>query len=87
MRWIGIGLAGVLGLLVLAVVSAKLSVDAERAHSARTRALPLWSGPAESNAAPGISLFRVSARGLEFRARIAGVENTGPALEKMFRAK
>jgi len=79
-RWIGIGLMGVVALLAVVVVSARLSLDSSREHSARTEALPLWSGGAGGDAGSEISLFRVAARGLEFRTRVAGVGNPGPAV-------
>ncbi len=68
----GLGLIVVVFLLLL--VSARLSLDQEYEHTRHTEALPIW--------APGVSdgLVRISARGMMFRARVAGLEQNGPAV-------
>lgn len=75
MRWLGWGLlALVFGLPALLFLSAQLSLDRGFAHTARTEALPLLS-PKSSD-----GLFRLRVRDLEFRIRVAGLGNEGPAL-------
>jgi pimeloyl-ACP methyl ester carboxylesterase len=58
----------------LALLSSWASLDRERRHTAATEALPAL--------APGGSegLVRVAARGMTFRARVAGLGGEGPAL-------
>lgn len=80
MRWIWIGLAVVVGLLAVVWSGARLSLDGDRVHAAQTRALPLWSGDQGQGEGSGISLYRVAARGLEFRTRVAGLTNPGTAV-------
>jgi len=68
----------VVGLLILTtlvvVAGALLSLDRGRAHRAATNELP------ELDALSGDGLVRVNANGQEFRARVAGRHNSGPAL-------
>jgi pimeloyl-ACP methyl ester carboxylesterase len=61
-------------LLLVLLVSAGLSLDHEFEHTSRTEALPLL--------VPGVSdgLVRIPARGMMFRARVAGLEQDGPAV-------
>jgi hypothetical protein len=58
----------------LALLSSWASLDRERRHTAATESLPAL--------APGVSegLVRVAARGMTFRARVAGLGGEGPAL-------
>jgi len=63
-----------LSLPIVLAVSARLSLDAERRHAAATAALPLFSKQASDG------LVRIRARGLEFRARVAGFAQAGPGL-------
>lgn len=78
MAIIKVALLLVVGLLILVtlvvVVGALLSLDWGRAHRAATNQLP------ELDALSGDGLVRVTANGHEFRARVAGRHNTGPAL-------
>jgi pimeloyl-ACP methyl ester carboxylesterase len=71
-------LLALLVLLVLGVgglvASSLLSLDWSRQHRARTARLPLLS----QSRADG--LVRIEAQGLEFRARVRGLEGSGPAL-------
>ncbi len=74
-RWLGGGLvAAVIGMPLLLVLSARCSLDDGFQHTARSRALPRLSSP------PRDGLFLVPARGMEFRTRLAGADNAGPAL-------
>jgi pimeloyl-ACP methyl ester carboxylesterase len=78
MAIIKVALLLVAGLLILAiilvVISSLLSLDWSRTHRAATNQLP------ELDAMRGDGLARVSANGYEFRARVAGRGNSGPAL-------
>ncbi len=67
----------ILGVVVLIggfLLSGWLSQDRDRAHSKATQALPLYAAGVERG------LVRVPARGLEFRARVAGLGQEGPAV-------
>ena len=68
----------VVGLLILTtlvvVIGALLSLDWGRAHRAATNELP------DLDSLSGDGLARVNANGHEFRARVAGRNNSGPAL-------
>ncbi len=74
-RWI-VGIVGGLSLAVGAIFvgGALVMLDWDREHSARTEALPLVS-ESEDN-----GLVRIKAGGQVFRARVAGLGNTGPGL-------
>ena len=65
---------GLVGLIIAGVgASTLLSFDWKRSHSATTAELPeLNSG--------STGLVRIAANGFEFRARVAGLDNTGPGL-------
>jgi pimeloyl-ACP methyl ester carboxylesterase len=71
-------LGGIAALLVLMsgllFWSARVSLDEEYLHTARTEALPVLSAE-HSNGE-----VRIPARGMEFRARVAGLSGSGPAL-------
>ena len=60
--------------IILVVIGSLLSLDWSRSHRAATNRLP------ELDAMRGDGLARVSANGYEFRARVAGRNNSGPAL-------
>ncbi|HZR81883.1 MAG TPA: alpha/beta fold hydrolase [Candidatus Binatia bacterium] len=76
-KWIVAGLVAVIVLLVvIAVTGSLLSLDWQRSHSAATRALPVFTGFGDG--AP--ALVRIPARGMEFRARIAGSRGPGVIL-------
>lgn len=72
----------ILKLLILLVVVAAVaaiavyagSLDWSREHATRVAALPLYSGQA------GDGEYRVSASGLEFRARLKGMQNGGEGI-------
>ena len=73
LKWVGLSVMGLLALAVLgALGSAQLSLDRERQHRAATQQLPIFSGFGEA------AQVRIPARGMEFRARIAG--STGPGV-------
>jgi pimeloyl-ACP methyl ester carboxylesterase len=74
LAWIALVAGALAGVLW---VGARLSIDGERRHAAQTRALPLLRPDAPP---AGASLLRVQARGLEFRTRVAGLKNPGPAV-------
>ncbi len=78
MAIIKVALLLVAGLLILAiillVIGSLLSLDWSRSHRAATNQLP------ELDDLRGDGLARVSANGYEFRARVAGRNNSGPAL-------
>lgn len=81
MRWIlRIGLAALL-LVVLAVgvvaTSVLLSLDWDRRHRETTARLPVLD---EATTGPEPTLVRVEANGMTFRARVAGLDNDGPAV-------
>lgn len=65
---VAVGAAGLLGGCSLA------SLDWGRAHTERTSELPLLHGPAADG------MVRIAAGGFEFRARVAGLANSGPGL-------
>ena len=71
-------LLGARALIVLGVgvllVSARLSLDTEHGHTRRVEKLPSLS-PATAQ-----GLVQVRARGLSFRAHVAGLDGDGPAL-------
>ncbi len=71
---IGSMLGLIVVLLLVLLVSAGLSLDHEFEHTSRTEALPLL--------VLGVSdgLVRIPARGMMFRARVAGLEQDGPAV-------
>ncbi|MBW2396064.1 MAG: alpha/beta fold hydrolase [Deltaproteobacteria bacterium] len=74
-RWMGRGvLALVVGLPAMLFLGAQLSLDRGFEHAARTQALPLLSPETVDG------LVRVQARNVEFRTRVAGLGNQGPAL-------
>jgi pimeloyl-ACP methyl ester carboxylesterase len=75
LRRLGLALLAlvVLGAVVL-VGGSLLSLDWSRAHAARTEELPLLAGPTAQG------LVRIQASGLEFRARVAGLDSGGPGL-------
>jgi pimeloyl-ACP methyl ester carboxylesterase len=74
-RRIGIAVLALVGLGVAVLVGGSLlSLDWGRAHSARTGQLPLLGD------ATGQGLVRIPANGLEFRARVAGLDSGGPGL-------
>ncbi len=65
------------GLVLLTAVPAALylgSYDWSRQHSAGVARLPVWSERA------GDGSYRIEAGGLEFRLRVAGMDNDGPAI-------
>jgi len=68
---VGFLLAGVAAVLV---AGSLLSLDWERQHAARTAALPLLT-PGQAD-----GLVLIPANGMDFRARVAGLGNTGPGL-------
>ena len=70
---LAVGAVIVLGVGLL-FVSARLSLDTEYGHTRRVEMLPPLS--------PGTSqgLVQIRARGLSFRARVAGLDGDGPAL-------
>ena len=78
MRWLRRGLLALLLLPVvglgLIVAIALSSLDWGRAHTARTESLPLLAADSPDG------LVRVPANGMHFRARVAGMANTGPAV-------
>ena len=78
MAIIKVALLLVAGLLVLSiilvVIGSLLSLDWSRSHRAATNRLP------ELDDLRGEGLARVRANGYEFRARVAGRNNSGPAL-------
>lgn len=75
MRWIGIlALAVMVGVPALLWLSARLSLDTGMQHASATRSLPLIA-PTTTR-----GLVRIAARGLEFRARVAGLGNDGPGV-------
>ena len=78
MRWLKRLLLAAGFLLVAAVAvlvaGSLLSLDWDRQHSARTAALPLLS----SGRTDG--LVRISVNGMDFRAHVAGLGNSGPGL-------
>jgi len=59
---------------LLLAAGSLLLLDGDRQHSARTAALPLVS----SGQTDG--LVRISFSGMDFRARVAGLGNSGPGL-------
>lgn len=61
-------------LAAIAVASALLSLDWKRRHTSESAALPVFSGFG------GPSLVRIPARGMEFRARVAGERGPGAIL-------
>ena len=75
MRWwkrIGLAVAALVGLAMAAVAaSSLLSLDWSRSHTAATAALPRVSGALQDG------LVQIDARGMTFRARVAGAGNTG----------
>jgi len=74
-RWLAIALAIALAAAAaLLVAGSLLSLDWERQHAARTAALPLLSGSAPDG------LVRIEAAGMTFRARVAGLANSGPGV-------
>jgi pimeloyl-ACP methyl ester carboxylesterase len=74
MRIIASALGLSVAVLLLLLMSAHLSLDHEYKHTRHTEALPIW--------APGVSegLVGIPARGMMFRARVAGLEQNGPAV-------
>jgi pimeloyl-ACP methyl ester carboxylesterase len=75
LRWVLFGslaLAALAGLGALG--SAQLSLDRERRHTSATQALPAFSSFGEAQ------VVRIPARGMEFRARIAGSTGSGVIL-------
>lgn len=75
MRRLGIGLLVLLALAIaLPVASSLASLDWSREHSAATRALPRLSRETDRG------LVRIPARGMEFRARVAGLRSDGPGV-------
>lgn len=78
MKWAGILILGLVGLLLLASFllwrSARANLDCDRAHSRATEKLPVF-GPDVTE-----GLARIPANGLEFRSRIAGFGRDGDAL-------
>ncbi len=75
MRTLLLVLAGVgLGIPAILYASARLSLDRSLAHTHKTEALPLLSNNERSG------LVQIRARGQVFRARVAGLQNDGPAL-------
>ncbi len=74
-KWTVIGTLTPVALAVLiATGSAQLSLDRERRHRAATQELPMFSGFGEA------AQVRIAARGMEFRARIAGSKGSGVIL-------
>jgi pimeloyl-ACP methyl ester carboxylesterase len=74
LRWILLAVIALgVGAPVLLYASARRSLDAARTHTAKTLALPLLGATDEG-------LVRIPARGLEFRARVAGLANDGPGV-------
>jgi pimeloyl-ACP methyl ester carboxylesterase len=75
LKWIG---AAVLGLVLVAVIVAAagslLSLDWSRHHAAATASLPVFRGFG------GDEVVRIPARGMEFRARVAGAQGEGVIL-------
>lgn len=61
----------------LAASSVLLSLDWDRKHRVETRGLPLLARDAVT---PRAGLVQIEANGMTFRARVAGLENTGPGL-------
>jgi pimeloyl-ACP methyl ester carboxylesterase len=75
LKWLALGTLALLALAVLVVTgSAQLSLDRQRQHRAATQSLSVFSGFAEA------VQVRIPARGMEFRARIAGSEGSGVIL-------
>jgi pimeloyl-ACP methyl ester carboxylesterase len=75
LKWI-VSIVAVLVLVVLAVAigGSLLSLDWDRAHAKATRALPVFRGFGEDE------VVRIPARGMEFRARLAGEQGDGVIL-------
>ena len=67
-RLLGAFVVLIVVVLALALFSARSSLDGEYEHTRRTEALPAFS--------PDVSagLVAISARGMVFRARVAGLE-------------
>ena len=71
---VGIALALIVVVPLLLWMSARLALDHEYEHTRRTEALPIL--------VPGVSdgLVQIPARGMIFRARVAGLQQDGPAV-------
>lgn len=75
LKWLILAPAALIALaVVLVLVSSRISLDTDYLHTLRAEALPRLS--------PGASrgLVQISARGMSFRARVAGLDGDGPAL-------
>lgn len=75
-RWLGLAGAVIVALLVAFVVNGRLSIDRGRAHSQEVAALPVFE-PSAQQGVVASERVRVSARGLEFHTRLAGMGNDG----------
>jgi pimeloyl-ACP methyl ester carboxylesterase len=73
-RLLGAALALIVLVLALVLLSSRFSLDDEYTHTRSADALPLWS-PGRSD-----GLVQIPARGMVFRARVAGLDGDGPAL-------
>jgi pimeloyl-ACP methyl ester carboxylesterase len=73
-RWVAALALILVVALASAVASAWLSLDRDYAHTRAAEALPLWT-PDTSEA-----LVSIEARGMRFRARVAGLDQDGPAV-------
>ncbi len=74
-RRIALGLVAlVIAAFLILWIGSKIGLDYDRAHSAATAKLPVVL----TNSPDG--LVRIPAGGMEFRARVAGLSNTGPAI-------
>lgn len=84
MSLVGTLLIALLAILVLAFLvlgaSALLSLDWHHRHRAATRALPAFDPNRDAAAEPSSDLVTIAANGLEFRARLKGLDNEGPAV-------
>ncbi len=71
---LGAGVALIVALSGLVLLSSRFSLDDDYRHTRRSQALPRWS--------PGTSdgPVRISAGGMVFRARVAGLGGPGPAV-------
>jgi pimeloyl-ACP methyl ester carboxylesterase len=74
-KWIVlVAVASIAIVVLVAVIGSQLSLDRERSHRKATDALPIFAGFGEN------ALVRIPARGMEFRARIAGRGGAGVIL-------
>jgi pimeloyl-ACP methyl ester carboxylesterase len=75
LKWIFLGALALVALAVVgALASAQLSLDREQRHRRATQALPSFTAFGET------TQVRIAARGMEFRARIAGSSGPGVIL-------